>query len=164
MYAKLCPSPLALAVSDKAFYDFSNQWLAGLQPQLSLETGRYGQIRISSQVVPVLNLSSIATALAIMDSLRREAAREVAAEKTVEKENDALPSDEIDAAQSPPNYSQVDVAEALPANLQPVISMTRTAARVCRSVVDELCPDGVYHAAGEAVHLPPLSPAWPTVP
>ena len=36
--------------------------------------------------------------------------------------------------------------------------MTSTAATVCRSVVDELCPDGVYHAAGEALHLPPLSP------
>ena len=51
MFAKLCPLPLALAVADKAFYDFSNQWLAGLQPQLSLETGPDGQIRISSRVV-----------------------------------------------------------------------------------------------------------------
>jgi hypothetical protein len=54
-----------------------------------------------------------------MDSLRREVAREDAAEKTVEKENEALPSGEIYAAQSPPNYSQVALAEALPANLQP---------------------------------------------
>ena len=116
MYAKLCPLPLALAVSDKAFYDFSNQWLAGLQPQLSLETGRYGQIRISSQVVPLLDLSSIAllmkldlpwTALAIMASHDRDVAfaaklhEKLQLRKLFKKENDALPSAEIDAAQSP---------------------------------------------------------------
>ena len=50
MFASLCPLPLALAVADKAFYNFSNQWLAGLQPHLSLETGPDGQIRISSRV------------------------------------------------------------------------------------------------------------------
>ena len=51
MYAKLRPLPLALAVVDKAIFNFSNQWLAGLQPQLMLETGPDGQIRISSSVV-----------------------------------------------------------------------------------------------------------------
>ena len=106
-------------MSDTAFYNFFNQWLAGLQPQLSLETGRYGQIRISSQVVPLLNLSSIAllmkldlaTALAIMASHDRDVAFAAKLheklqlrklfKKAVEKENDALPSAEIDAAQSP---------------------------------------------------------------
>ena len=51
MIAKLCPLPLALAVVDKAIFDFSNQWLAGLQPQLMLETDRDGQIWVSSRVV-----------------------------------------------------------------------------------------------------------------
>ena len=30
--------PLALAVAEKAFREFQNQWLSGLQPSLSLET------------------------------------------------------------------------------------------------------------------------------
>ena len=51
MYAKLRPLPLALAVVDKAIFNLSNQWLAGLQPQLMLETGPDGQIRVSSSVV-----------------------------------------------------------------------------------------------------------------
>ena len=51
MIAKLCPLPLALAVVDKAIFNFSNQWLAGLQPQLMLETDRDGQIWVSSRVV-----------------------------------------------------------------------------------------------------------------
>ena len=52
MYAKLRQAPPpSLAVADKAIYDFSNQWLAGLRPQLSLETGPDGQIWVSSQVV-----------------------------------------------------------------------------------------------------------------
>jgi hypothetical protein len=51
IYPKLCPLPLALAVADKALYDFSNKWLAGLRPQLSLETGPDCQIWVSSRVV-----------------------------------------------------------------------------------------------------------------
>ena len=44
------PLPLALAVVEKAILEFSNQWLAGLQPQLSLETGKDGQIWVHSRV------------------------------------------------------------------------------------------------------------------
>ena len=44
------PFPLALAVAEKALIEFSNQWLAGLQPQLSLETGSDGQILVNSRV------------------------------------------------------------------------------------------------------------------
>jgi hypothetical protein len=50
MYAVLRPLPLALAVAEKAMFDFSNQWLAGLRPQLLLETGQDGQIFMSSRV------------------------------------------------------------------------------------------------------------------
>jgi hypothetical protein len=42
--------PLALAVAEKAIREFSNQWLAGLQPQLSLETGPDGQVWVNSRV------------------------------------------------------------------------------------------------------------------
>ena len=51
MYAKLRPLPLALAVAERALFNFSNQWLAGLQPQLILETSPDGQICVSSRVV-----------------------------------------------------------------------------------------------------------------
>ena len=51
MYANLRPLPLALAVADRAIFNFSNQWLAGLQPQLILETGPDGQIWVRSRVV-----------------------------------------------------------------------------------------------------------------
>ena len=191
MFAKLCPLPLALAVADKAFYNFSNQWLAGLQPQLSLETGPDGQIRISSRVVAE-NVPTSAKLVLRRPAeevgprhrprhhgparqrrrLRREAAREAAAagtaEKAVEKANSAVrtadtekdvpPSAEKDA-QSPTNYSQVAPAEDLPASLQPSHLHDQNLCQSdFRSVVDELCPDGVYHAAGQAVHLPPLPP------
>ena len=51
MSTKLRPLPLALAVANRAFFNFSNQWLAGLRPQLILETDRDGQIWVSSRVV-----------------------------------------------------------------------------------------------------------------
>ena len=47
------PLPLALAVAEKALLEFSNQWLAGLQPQLSLETGNDGQILVNFRVAAV---------------------------------------------------------------------------------------------------------------
>ena len=50
MRTVLRPLPLALAVAEKAIREFSNQWLAGLQPQLSLETGPDGQILVNSRV------------------------------------------------------------------------------------------------------------------
>jgi hypothetical protein len=50
MRTVLRPLPLALAVAEKAIREFSNQWLAGLQPQLSLETGPDGQIWVNSRV------------------------------------------------------------------------------------------------------------------
>ena len=42
MHPMLRLLPLALAVAEKAIREFSNQWLAGLQPQLSLETAPDG--------------------------------------------------------------------------------------------------------------------------
>ena len=42
--------PLALAVVEKAILEFSIQWVAGLQPQLSLETSIDGQIWVNSMV------------------------------------------------------------------------------------------------------------------
>ena len=43
--------PLALAVAEKAFREFFNQWLSGLQPFLSLETASDGQIDVLFKVV-----------------------------------------------------------------------------------------------------------------
>ena len=43
--------PLALAVAEKAFREFRNQWLCGLQPILSLETASDGQIHVLFKVV-----------------------------------------------------------------------------------------------------------------
>ena len=43
--------PLALAVAEKAFREFYNQWLSGLQPNLSLETASDGQIHVLLKVV-----------------------------------------------------------------------------------------------------------------
>ena len=43
--------PLALAVAEKAFREFYNQWLSGLQPILSLETASNGQIDVLFKVV-----------------------------------------------------------------------------------------------------------------
>ena len=50
MYDNLRPLPLCLAVADRAMLTFSNQWLAGLQPRLVLETGPDGRIWVTSQV------------------------------------------------------------------------------------------------------------------
>ena len=50
MHPMLHSIPLALAVAEKAIREFSNQWLAGLQPQLSLETAPDGQIWVNSRV------------------------------------------------------------------------------------------------------------------
>ena len=43
--------PLALAVAEKAFREFYNQWLCGLKPILSLETASDGQIDVLFKVV-----------------------------------------------------------------------------------------------------------------
>jgi len=43
--------PLALAVAEKAFREFCNQWRCGLQPFLSLETASDGQIHVLFKVV-----------------------------------------------------------------------------------------------------------------
>ena len=43
--------PLALAVAEKAFREFQNQWLSGLQPSLSLETAPDGQIHVLFKVI-----------------------------------------------------------------------------------------------------------------
>ena len=42
--------PLAICVAEKAMHEFCKQWLAGLQPFLSLETAPNGEIRALSQV------------------------------------------------------------------------------------------------------------------
>ena len=55
---------LALAVAEKAFREFRNQWLSGLQPILSLETASDGQIHVIFKVV-----AGDATGSAILSSL-----------------------------------------------------------------------------------------------
>ena len=45
--------PLALTVAEKAFREFRNQWLSGLQPNLSLETASDGEIHVLFKVVAV---------------------------------------------------------------------------------------------------------------
>ena len=42
--------PLALVVAEKAMREFVNQWIAGLQPKLSIETSPNGDILVSSNV------------------------------------------------------------------------------------------------------------------
>ena len=42
--------PLAICVAEKAMHEFCKQWLAGLQPFLSLETAPNGEIRVFSKV------------------------------------------------------------------------------------------------------------------
>ena len=43
--------PLALAVAEKAFREFCNQWLSGLQPILSLETASNEQVDVLFKMV-----------------------------------------------------------------------------------------------------------------
>ena len=43
--------PLPLLVANRAMCEFRSLWLAGLQPQLQLETSPDGQIRVSTNVV-----------------------------------------------------------------------------------------------------------------
>ena len=177
-------------MADKAFYDFSNQWLAGLQPQLSLETGPDGQIWVSSRVVAgnvpthaKLVLRPHAAEEAGLHHrhrprhhgpsrqrrrLRREDARAAAATadkavdkaelavKTVNAAEKDVPPGADKVAKSPTNYSQVAAAEVIPLDPKPSHHDQNFCHSDFRSVVDELCPDGVYHAAGEAAwHLPP---------
>ena len=42
--------PLALVVAEKAMHEITNQWLAGLQPKLSMETSPNGDILVCSNV------------------------------------------------------------------------------------------------------------------
>ena len=49
--------PPALRLAEKALREFSCQWLSGLQPQLSLETNRNGDVLISLKVVAANNYS-----------------------------------------------------------------------------------------------------------
>ena len=45
--------PLALAVAENAMREISNQWLAGMQPKLSIETSPNGDILVCSSVKAV---------------------------------------------------------------------------------------------------------------
>ena len=45
--------PLALAVAENAMREISNQWLAGMQPKLSIETSPNGDIVVCSSVKAV---------------------------------------------------------------------------------------------------------------
>jgi hypothetical protein len=71
-----------------------------------------------------------------------------------------VPSSAENVAQSPTTYSQVATAEALPPIIQPSHHHHDQNFRHndFRSVVDEHCPDGIYHAAGQAPHPPPPAP------
>ena len=172
--------PLALAVAEKAIQEFSNQWLAGLRPQLSLETGSDGQIWVHSRVAA----GDVPTRALVRDHAaeapgcpragqhhrprrrgpayqrrlqRRAAAREAAstADKAVEIVEPAgeavkLAPDTQVAVQLATD-AQV-AAEVLPAQAhhQNFWSLLR----------DELCPDTDYSAAGQDVlpRPPPFVP------
>ena len=76
--------------------------------------------------------------------------------KTADKAGNIVPPGAENAAQSPTQPTQVADAEASPPVLQPfspVAIMTELP-----SVMDELCPEGVYIAAERASH-PSWSPA-----
>ena len=157
------PLPLALAIAEKALLEFSNQWLAGLQPQLSLETSKDGQIWVTSRVaagdVPTQASAAhhrhhaeeategVGEALRHPHPrrrgpsyqrrlLRRAAARTAAAkaDKAVQTEPEE-PADE--AVQSATPCRQV-AAEVLPAPVQPHHLNFWSRLR------DELCPDTDY--------------------
>jgi hypothetical protein len=205
MYPNLRPLPLALAVADKAVFNFSNQWLAGLQPRLLRETGPDGQIWVTSQVVAgdVPTHSKLILRRHAEEAedrvnhcqageaghhrrphrhgpsrqrrlLRREAARAAAAAETADRavENAEpagktadtagnVPPSAEKVAQSPnhPPRPQVAAAEAVPPVLQPNHQHDQN----FRSVLDELCPDGVYIAAEQAAH-PPQPPQPQNIP
>ena len=173
------PLPLALAVAEKALLEFSNQWLAGLQPQLSLETSKDGQIWVTSRVaagdVPTQASAAhhrhhaeeategVGEALRHPHPrrrgpsyqrrlLRRAAARTAAAkaDKAVQTEPEE-PADE--AVQSATPCRQV-AAEVLPAPVQPHHLNFWSRLR------DELCPDTDYSTAVQDVlpHHPPHAP------
>jgi hypothetical protein len=178
MRTLLRPLPLALAVAEKAIREFSNQWLAGLQPQLSLETGPDGQIWVNSRVaagdVPTKTLvvrhhdaevpGRCQAGEAVQRPrprrhrpsyqrrlLRRAAAREAAAagDEAVQSVVETVePADEA-VQLAPPAQVAAEVLPA-PANQQNFWSLLR----------DELCPDTDYSTAAQGV-LPRPPPYVP---
>ena len=180
MHAMLRPLPLALAVAEKAFREFSNQWLAGLQPQLSLETSKDGQIWFNSRVA-----AGDVPTRAVVDRhhaadeasgrcqagqavqhprprrrgpsyqrrlLRRASARAAAetADEAVQTAVETVEQPAGEAVQADPP-SQV-AAEVLPAPAQPHQENFWSLLR------DELCPDMDFDAAVQGVlpcHPPP---------
>ena len=175
------PLPLALAVAEKALLEFSNQWLAGLQPQLSLETGKDGQIWVHSRVaaghVPTRALvvrphaeeapGRCQAGEALQHprrhrrgpSYQRRLLRRAAARTAAERADKAVqtvsePVEPADEAVQPHNTAQV-AAEVLPAApVQP------NQQNFWSSLRDELCPDTDYSTAVQDVlsrhppHLP----------
>jgi hypothetical protein len=162
----LRPLPLALAVAEKAFREFSNQWLAGLQPQLSLETSKDGQIWFNSRVAAgdVPTRAVVDRHHAVEEApgrcqavqhprprrrgpsyqrrlLRRASARAAAetAEKAVQTAVETVEQPAGEAVQADPP-TQV-AAEVLPAQAQPHQENFWSLLR------DELCPDMDFDAA-----------------
>ena len=167
MHPMLRPLPLALAVAEKAIREFSNQWLAGLQPQLSLETASDGQIWINSRVAAGDVPTQAPVVLHHADAekatrpyhprrkgpsyhrrlLRRAAARSDAATAA----QAVQPADEAVHVQpaSPPPHA---VAKEAP---HPTVQPHQ------QSVLrDELCPDKDYSSAVQVVppQPPPCAP------
>ena len=168
MRAELRPLPLALAVAEKAIHEFSNQWVAGLQPQLSLETGPGEQVWVSSRVAAgdVSTRALVIRHHAAEAPVHREAGQAVqchrprrhgpsykrrllqraAARKAVATADKAVQIVELveEAVELAPPNRQV-AEEDLPAH-QNFWSALR----------DEVCPDADYSAAAQGV------PAHPT--
>jgi hypothetical protein len=184
MHAALRPLPLALAVAEKAIREFSNQWLAGLQPQLSLETGPDGQIWVHTRVaagdVPTRALivrphDAAAEAQGRCQAgeapqhhrprrkgpsyqkrlLRRAAARAAAATADQAVQTAVETAKPADEAVQPVHPPpQVAAAEAPPPPAQPHQQNLWSVLR------DELCPDTDYSTAVQAV-LPRPQPYVP---
>ena len=125
--------PLALAVAEKAFREFQNQWLSGLKPSLLLETASDGQICVHFKVVAGAGEQARCLAAKVQEQhrrrspsyrrrlLRRAAARAAAADtvtavKFVQTEAENLPNPDqvfpcmlaVEAEQQPRHYLPQD--------------------------------------------------------
>ena len=168
--------PLALAVAEKAFREFSNQWLAGLQPQFSLETGSDGQIWVNSRVaagdVPtqalVVRHHHAAEAGQSHRPRRRGPAyhrrlqRRAAAREAAPTADEAVETLEP-AGEAVEHAHPTQVAVELPCDTQVAAEVLPAQAQqqhFWSLLRDELCPDTDYSAAGQGVlpHHPPYVP------
>ena len=133
--------PLAICVAEKAMYEFCQQWFAGLQPCLSLETAPNGEIRVCSKVTATAGYVAAPDPRDAQQGdagkprrqrgpsyhrrlQRRAAARKVAAAQQI--------ADEAFQTEVAPDVSALPVVEAAHADAEPF------------PIQDELCPDKDY--------------------